>query len=1616
MPALGCVIDAKRTPAWRALVARVAAGALLAMLFEPGCQCVGASSVACLSDDQCPAGSFCGANSRCGPANADTGPAISHVAVNGTVFSAIEGYNQIVVTFDTSKSVDHAPASLDVNVGTSAFSCGAWQATSPRYTCSYRVTGSEAEGSETIAIQARDAAGKSTQAQQTIALDFTPPALTSSSAAPTVAGIGAQEQLTLTPSEPLLQPPTVSTGAGAPALPFSLESGTSYVFAYTVGTGDVSAQYQSLVTMTDLVGNTAADVSGPRFTIDTTLPVLSKISTNHNVFSRVTGYNLILLTFDSSVSLDSRPANLAVSVGGRPFVCGTYQTNSPSYTCTYTVGQADAEGSATIDIVATNSSGNATTATANVTFDFTPPALVTPSASPANVGVRGTETLTFTASKPLASAPMVTAALQGGSTVLPFTSGSGPTYTYLYTVGASDVSGSYQSSVQMTDMVGNAASVKGPTFNIDTVIPTITNIAVNSAIFSAQPGFNGISVTFNTAKPMNGPGDHLQVTLGTTPMSCQGPTMATPPGYTCTYTVTGHETPGQVNINITATDEAGNTSTGQTPVTLEFAAPSIVVGPTVTYQPGNGNPLTNPTAATVGTTITVAFQTDEAEGPAPVVVTTPAGISFQHVSGTHHVFSYTWTMVTAGAPPDGTYGLKFTLTDEVGNAQTLTPASPTVVVLTKTPTAPNTAPGGPVTYVRIPWGDNATSGAPGFLVTGSAGAAPNLAQVLVFDGASPPSANLIGTGTPDRTGAFSAGLSATDRTGVWILGIDAAGNVSPTASVHNVSWTASFDGKVSGSTTANPHKLFATQDFVFTAAAPVDLGELLPSPSFTTEDASYTGVAAIDGQTISTSTSFVWQPLGNGTVSDPTSSVPSGRSMLATAYDSVRGVTVLFGGQDSTGNPLGDTWEWDGASWNEVAMTGPPPRMGHAMVFYPAIGVTVLFGGCADPVCSSQLGDTWIWDGKNWTDLTPASGGPVARGGHSLTYDPVGGAVTLFGGVGAHGALNDTWELQAFSWSQASPARSPPARAFHGATYDAARRATLVFGGESASAAALSDLWSWNGANWTQANVSGPSARIGPSMVYDPLHQVTFLFGGCCSAGPLSDLWQWNGSAWTLVTPNGTTPPARWVSSVVFDTVHAQSLLLGGCPASSPDCSSPLQDSWSWNGQAWLVAEPTVVSPSARTQTAMAYDALYQNTTLFGGTDASGNLLGDTWQWNGSLWTDATPTSASPSPQARTGHAMVYDSLRHLTYLGGGCLSGMVGGVCLRDLTTWSWNGSQWTNIPVTGGGSPLNRSNAALAFDQGHGVTVLFGGSSGGSAQNDTWTWNGASWSKASPATSPPARYGHVMVYDPSRAVTVLFGGIVAPDAQPLNDTWEWNGANWTNVTPTQGNPPARQGASAIYDVSRGLTVLYGGCTTATCTTPLSDTWIWNGSSWTSPTTDVTPPAVGNQAMAYDVSRGETVVFGGTGTSAMATGPLNETWVAPSAPSRVPAQLAAFSFAAAGATSPTITQMTFNAVAGGAGSTVANPAPGTVVSGAVLAVWDSWSGAWFPIAQNTSTPSTPSVLSFTTTSQFQAGRFLFATAGDVILALFPSAGDGNGTSPSQIAVDYVELNVQYQQ
>lgn len=260
----------------------------------------------------------------------------------------------------------------------------------------------------------------------------------------------------------------------------------------------------------------------------------------------------------------------------------------------------------------------------------------------------------------------------------------------------------------------------------------------------------------------------------------------------------------------------------------------------------------------------------------------------------------------------------------------------------------------------------------------------------------------------------------------------------------------------------------------------------------------------------------------------------------------------------------------------------------------------------------------------------------------------------------------------------------------------------------------------------------------------------------------------------------------------------------------------------------------------------MAYDAARQRVLLFGGL-ASNLPLADTWEWDGSSWTQLQPSSA---PSGRLGHVMAYAPSRRRVVLFGG-----FGGTYLSD--TWEWDGSDWTQM--TSAVAPPGRAGSALTED-GRGNVVLFGGvfnSGGVHCLSDTWVWNGQ-WVKSTPASIPAPRESHSMAFDVQRQRVVLSGGWAGTTG--LRETWEWDGSNWTQHTPTN-NPTADAGHAMAYDVERGRVVLFGG---GNWSGLAPDVWEWDGKDWTTRFPATGPAMRIHHGMAYDRVRAKIVLFGG--------------------------------------------------------------------------------------------------------------------------------------------------------
>ncbi len=445
-------------------------------------------------------------------------------------------------------------------------------------------------------------------------------------------------------------------------------------------------------------------------------------------------------------------------------------------------------------------------------------------------------------------------------------------------------------------------------------------------------------------------------------------------------------------------------------------------------------------------------------------------------------------------------------------------------------------------------------------------------------------------------------------------------------------------------------------------------------------------------------------------------SAPPRLSEHAMAYDAARGRVVVVGGTTGV-NPNHDlvkvTWEWDGESWLERE---PAPwslgRRVHTATYDARRGAVIVFGGAGDLTGDRYFRDTWEWNGTAWA-VVPIGDAPtpVHRGRHGAAYDARRGRVVMFGGA-AHeddepqfrDKFDDMWLWEEGQWYETGIA--PPAREYHAAAYDGARGTVVAFGGLDAMGLSLADTWVARRTGWIAvAPGTSPPERHGHAMAFDAARQQVVAFGGFTNpfeAGVYPDTWLWNGDDWREASPV-TSPRPRGYTAMAYDRARERIVLFGGWPPNGP----PFADTWEWDGDTWTDVTPGAGGPSARFRHAMTYDARRRRVVLYGGEDATGKALGDTWEWDGVAWTNATP-AVSPPPQAD--HSLAYDAA-----------TGAV--VLLADAQTWEWDGAAWSRVaPVE---EPGSRIRTIMVYDGTSSGILMFGGRPvSGPPDADAWVF----------------------------------------------------------------------------------------------------------------------------------------------------------------------------------------------------------------------------------------------------------------------------------------------------
>jgi len=286
-----------------------------------------------------------------------------------------------------------------------------------------------------------------------------------------------------------------------------------------------------------------------------------------------------------------------------------------------------------------------------------------------------------------------------------------------------------------------------------------------------------------------------------------------------------------------------------------------------------------------------------------------------------------------------------------------------------------------------------------------------------------------------------------------------------------------------------------------------------------------------------------------------------------------------------------------------------------------------------------------------------------------------------------------------------------------------------------------------------------PSPRSSPAMAYDAARPESLLFGGEGS----SDMWAWNGHRWAQLHPVHSPGPRAW-AEMAYDPRHRQVVLFGGSAR-----GSRLNDTWLWNGRDWTRATPAF-TPAPTIEEGITFFSGTGTVLMFSGDDIGPNHL---YSWDGADWTDLPFTGGPPRSAFQGGFSV--DPKRRVVVL-------LADDINKTTLQHWEFDGRVWTHRDVA---TPPVRALVQTADDERTHTIVMFGGV----GHNDTWTWDGTRWTQRHPLHSPSMRSSTGpmpgMAYDAARGRVVVFGGIDVRTNRPLNDTWTWNGEDWSQVPP---------------------------------------------------------------------------------------------------------------------------------------------------------------------------------------------------------------------------------------
>ena len=304
-------------------------------------------------------------------------------------------------------------------------------------------------------------------------------------------------------------------------------------------------------------------------------------------------------------------------------------------------------------------------------------------------------------------------------------------------------------------------------------------------------------------------------------------------------------------------------------------------------------------------------------------------------------------------------------------------------------------------------------------------------------------------------------------------------------------------------------------------------------------------------------------------------------------------------------------------AWSELTSAGPTARQDHSMIWDAAEESALVFGGQA-ATAFLYFDDLWRYSRplNSWTQVLVEGPGPGPRHGHTAVWDSNSRSMLVFGGKLLGNAFSELWQFacNSESWQQLIPSTELRRRAYHSAAWDEGGRTMLVFGGDDNEV--LGDLQLYNVAQnlWIASTAQGPGPRMRHTAVWDDVTDAMLVLGGWDGQRYLSDLWRydrWAGS-WAELSAG---PLPRAGHGAAWDPVSLSMLVFGGVQNASGNRSydHALYNYSLLSGWTELPTDPSLPSPSGRSDMTMVWDSAARGLFLFGGFNSS--FLRDTWRY-----------------------------------------------------------------------------------------------------------------------------------------------------------------------------------------------------------------------------------------------------------------------------------------------------------------------------------------------------------------------------------------------------------------